>query len=362
MHLEEDLLVGADVVVVDDEPANVALVGSILERNGFTRVRSTTDAREFRGLFDAKRPDIVLLDLHMPYLSGVELLREVSGLLAPDEYLPIVVLSADVTAKARRDALGAGATDFLTKPFDATEVVQRVLNHLQTRRIHRRLREQEAELAQRLRAETRRFEQWHLESLRRLPARADHEGHDHTARVGTAAGLLARSAGLDTQLVALLEQAAPLHDLGKVGVPDAVLLKPGRLSPGEFAVVRRHTTLGGQIIGETPSELLGLARVIAETHHERWNGAGYPAGLRGEAIPLVGRVVAVCDVFDALTHDRPYDRAWSVDAAVAELVGERGRFFDPDLVDLFVDRVVPALPRAGGPAGRADGSTTEAQA
>jgi putative two-component system response regulator len=147
-----------------------------------------------------------------------------------------------------------------------------------------------------------------------------------------------------TGLVELIEKAAPLHDLGKVGVPDAVLLKPGKLSPAEFDLVRLHTTIGAQIIGETSSEVLNLARVIAETHHERWNGEGYPAGLRATEIPLPGRVVSVCDVFDALTHERPYKSAWTVDEAVDELMTERARFFDPDLVDLFVDEVLPTLP------------------
>jgi len=159
-----------------------------------------------------------------------------------------------------------------------------------------------------------------------------------------AAARLTGVAGGTPELAMLVEQAAPLHDLGKVGVPDTVLLKPGRLTPEEFEVIRTHPTIGAQIIGDTNSEVLNVARVIAETHHERWNGEGYPAGLRGEAIPLPGRIVAVCDVFDALTHERPYKRAWTVDEAVGELQAQRGAFFDPDLVDLFVDMVLPGLP------------------
>ncbi len=330
MNLDEGLLRGADVLVVDDEPANVALVESILERNGFTRIRSTTDPRQFRTLFDAQRPDIVLLDLHMPHVGGLELLRQVGALLEPDEYLPVIMLSADVTARARRDAMGAGATDFLTKPFDTTEVGLRVRNHLETRRIHLRLDGQRREL-----------EGCHLQSLKRLHDEFRDETDDHTERVGRTSALLARAAGVTDDLAELIEKAAPLHDLGKVGVPDSVLLKPGKLSAEEFELVRTHTTIGAQIIGETTSEVLTVARVIAETHHERWNGLGYPYGLEGEAIPLPGRVVAVCDVFDALTHERPYKRAWTVDEAVQELVTESGRFFDPELVDLFIDQVLP---------------------
>ena len=343
MNLDEGLLRGSDVLVIDDEPANVALVESILERNGFSRIRSTTDPRQFRALFDACRPDIVLLDLHMPHMGGLEVLREVGSLLEPDEYLPVLMLSADVTARARRDAFGAGATDFLTKPFDTTEVGMRVLNHLETRRIHLRLDDQRREHDERMEQRTAALVGSHLDSLKRLHGEFPDETDDHAERVGTMAALLARSAGASDDLAGLIGKAAPLHDLGKVGVPDSVLLKPGKLTAEEFELVRTHTTVGARIIGESTSEVLGLARVIAETHHERWNGLGYPHGLAGEAIPLPGRVVAVCDVFDALTHERPYKRAWTVDEAVQELVAERGRFFDPDLVDLFVDRVLPTI-------------------
>jgi putative two-component system response regulator len=159
-----------------------------------------------------------------------------------------------------------------------------------------------------------------------------------------AASRLARPSGAPAPLAVLVEHAAPLHDLGKVGVPDSVLLKPGSLTPEEFELIRQHPTVGAQIIGDTSSDVLNVARVIAETHHERWNGEGYPGGLRGTDIPLPGRVVAVCDVFDALTHERPYKRAWTPQEAVDELLAQRGQFFDPDLVDLFVDRVLPGLP------------------
>jgi putative two-component system response regulator len=295
-------------------------------------------------MFDDSRPDIVLLDLHMPHIGGLEIVHEICSLLEPDEYLPILVLSADVTAKARRDALGAGATDFLTKPFDTTEVGLRVLNQLETRRIHLRLDGQRRELDELILQRTAELEMSHLESLRRLHNEFRDETSEHTERVGTMAAMLGRSAGMTDDMVDLMARAAPLHDLGKVGVPDAVLLKPGKLSPEEFDLVRTHTTIGAKIIGESTSEVLSLARVIVETHHERWNGEGYPAGLKGEGIPLPGRVVAVCDVFDALTHERPHKPAWTIEEAVQELVAERGRFFDPDLVDLFVDTVLPVLP------------------
>jgi putative two-component system response regulator len=347
VNLDEGVLRGAQVLVVDDEPANVALIERMLVRNGFTQVRTTTDPRRFREIFLEQQPDIVLLDLHMPYLDGLDLLRQVRALRGPDEYLPVLVLSADATSRACIDALSAGAVDFLTKPLDTAEIGLRVLNYLEARRLHLRLDGHRRELDGIVKERTAELEQAHFATLRRLNLVSEYRDdvtNEHTRRVGVAAARLSTEAGGDPDMAVLIEHAAPLHDLGKVGVPDAVLLKPGRLTPEEFEVIRAHPTIGAQIIGETNSDVLNLARVIAQTHHERWNGEGYPAGLRGEAIPLPGRIVAVCDVFDALTHERPYKRAWTTEEAVGELVAERGTFFDPDLVDLFVGAVLPGLP------------------
>jgi putative two-component system response regulator len=245
------------------------------------------------------------------------------------------------------DALGAGAVDFLAKPFDTTEVGLRVLNYLEARRLHLRLAGQRRELDDLVHERTAELERAHLATLRRLNLVnefRDDQTNEHTQRVGIAASRLTRAAGGAARLAVLIEHAAPLHDLGKVGVPDAVLLKPGRLTPEEFELVRTHPVIGAQIIGDTTSEVLTVARAIAATHHERWNGEGYPAGVRGPDIPLPGRVVAVCDVFDALIHERPHKPAWSVPEAVDELVAQRGEFFDPHLVDVFVEQVLPGLP------------------
>ena len=232
MNLDEGLLRGADVLVVDDEPANVALVESILERNGFTRIRSTTDPRQFRALFVDQRPDIVLLDLHMPHVGGLELLREVGDLLEPDEYLPVLVLSADVTAKARRDALGAGATDFLTKPFDTTEVGLRVLNHLETRRIHLRLDGQRRELDELIRradGRARGVPSRVPEAAARRVTRRDRRSHRAGGNDGRRCS--SRSAGVTDELADLIGQAAPLHDLGKVGRPRRRPAQAGKAQP-----------------------------------------------------------------------------------------------------------------------------------
>jgi len=338
------------VLVVDDEPANVALVESILHRSGITKVRGTTDPTALGALFDEERPDIILLDLHMPVVSGMDLLEQIAGWRRPGEYLPVFVLSADTTTRAKLDALDAGATDFLSKPFDATEVGLRVVHAIDTRRLHLRLDEHNRTLDEQVRARTEELERAHIESLRRLllvNEFRDDETAEHTNRVGLAASRLLAEAGGNPTTVRLVGQAAPLHDLGKVGVPDAILLKPGRLTPAEFAHVRMHPTIGARLIGDTGSEVLQVAKVIAQTHHERWDGRGYPFGLRGPDIPIEGRVVAVCDVFDALTAARPYKEPWTVEDAVTELLSQRGRCFDPRLVDLFVSRVIGDLPWVG---------------
>jgi putative two-component system response regulator len=351
LNLEEGLLRGAEVLVVDDEPANVALIETILERNGFTQVRSVTDPRQFREVFVEQQPDIVLLDLHMPHVDGIALLAMIRELRREGEFLPALVLSADATPKARHDALGAGATDFLTKPLDTTEVGLRVLNYLEARRLHLRLAQQTDELDKLVKSRTQALERAQSETLQRLYLVSefkDDETHEHTNRVGVSAGKLAARAGETPERVRLIESAAPLHDLGKVGVPDQVLLKPGKLTPEEFEIVREHPGIGARLIGETDSEILRMAKVISESHHERWNGGGYPNGLRGNAIPIEGRIVTICDVFDALTHERPYKPAWTVDQATEELISQRGMFFDAELIDLFIEHVVPELPWLAG--------------
>ncbi|MEA3019845.1 MAG: cyclic di-GMP phosphodiesterase, partial [Actinomycetota bacterium] len=236
-------------------------------------------------------------------------------------------------SKASRDAaLIAGAHDFLTKPFDPVEVVLRIRNLLQTRMLHVRL-EQRAE------SQSRALESTRIEVLERLALAAelrDNETYVHTQRVGDNSARLARAMGLPEAELEVIRRAAPLHDIGKIGISDAVLLKPGPLNDEEFEHIRTHTVIGAELLAGSEMPILRAAEIIAATHHERWDGSGYPKGLRGEAIPLHGRIVAVADVFDALIHERPYKSAWPVDQALTEMRAQRGRHFDPDLLDLFV--------------------------
>jgi putative two-component system response regulator len=326
------------LLIVDDNPANVALLEQVLAQGGYTDVLSTQDSPTAPALCRAHAPDLVLLDLHMPGLSGFDVLAELRELLDPPESLPVLVLTADASRDARHRALAAGARDFVMKPIDPIELLLRVSNLLRTRELQQQLESRNEALDEAVRTRTVQLEQARLESLVVLATMAEYHDYataNHTQRVGLIAGLIAQSLDLPDQFVATIQDAALLHDVGKVGVSDRVLLKPGRLTPDERATMMSHVEIGGRILGQTRSPVLRAAAEIARTHHEHWNGGGYLIGLHGEEIPLAGRITAVADVFDALIHERPYKAAWDVDRAIAEIVSQSGRQFDPRVVEAF---------------------------
>ncbi len=333
---------GARLLVIDDEQANLDLMGRVLRRVGYERLTMTTDPTwALEHLVDLA-PDLVLVDLHMPDIDGLEVLRRLRTLVTPGDLLPRLVITADTTAATRRAAISEGAHDFLTKPIDVAETTLRVANLLQTRMLHVALREHNTRLEETVRIRTRQLEASHHELAGRLALVGeyrDDETAQHTARVGTAAARLATAVGFTPAEAALLGEAAPLHDIGKIAIPDSILRKPGPLTPEELEVVKTHPAVGAHILGGGESELLRLAEQVALTHHERFDGAGYPRGLQGQGIPLAGRLVAVVDVFDALTSERPYKAAWTVEAAAAHMRSQRGRHFDPDLLDVFLDQL-----------------------
>lgn len=332
----------ARLLVIDDEQPNLDLMAGVLRRVGYQQVTVTTDPGWALDNLAGLAPDLILLDLHMPGVDGLQVLRRLRSVVAPDDLLPRLVITADTTTDTRRAAIGEGAHDFLTKPIDVGETALRVANLLQTRMLHVRLREHNEQLEETVRVRTQLLEQSHHELARRLALVGeyrDDETAQHTVRVGAAAELLANAVGFTAAEAALLGEAAPLHDIGKIAIPDAVLRKPGPLTPEEFEVVKTHPRVGAHILGGGESELLRLAEQVAFTHHERWDGAGYPRGLQGQEIPLAGRLVAVVDVFDALTSERPYKAAWTVEAAVAQMRSQRGRHFDPDLLDVFLGQL-----------------------
>jgi putative two-component system response regulator len=327
----------ARIMIIDDEPGNVDLLRRVLERAGFHKVDSTNDPREAVNLYVETRPDLILLDLHMPHLDGLAVMDRLNDIVEAS-YLPILMLTGDMTPEARREALLRGAKDFVNKPFTPDEVLLRIRTLLETRFLYLQIQSQNQMLEAKVRERTRELEAAQIEIIERLARAAefrDDNTGQHTERVGQMAALLARELGLPDAQVSLIRRAAPLHDVGKIGIPDSILRKLGKLTPAEFELVKTHTTIGARILSGSRFALLRLAEEIAFSHHEQWDGHGYSA-LAGDQIPLVGRIVTVADVFDALTQKRPYKSAWPVEEAVAEIERQRGRQFDPDVVDAFL--------------------------
>lgn len=346
----EQALRNARMLVIDDEPMNLQLLRHILEPAGYAQLRYTTDPRQTPAIAAEFQPDIVLTDLRMPHLSGLDVLRLVRSLNGGPP-VPVLILTSDHSLATKRDALEAGASDLLAKPFSPAEVRLRVRNLLEMRFLHLELQRQNEVLDERVRTRTRDLDAARLETLERLAHAAEYRDDDtgeHARRVGEMSALLGDTLGLGEAMVEILRRAAPLHDVGKIGVPDAILLKPSRLTPEEVAVMRAHTTIGARILAGSEFPLLRSAEVIALTHHEHWDGQGYPNGLSGSAIPIVGRIVGVVDTYDALVHKRAYKQAWTVEEALEEIRAQCGRQFDPDVAEAFIS-LKPHLPSSDAP-------------
>lgn len=328
------------ILVADDVPGNVRALCAILERAGYRDVRSTMAGSQVVPMFVEYQPDVALLDLHMPGTDGVANVRELRRIAERDPYLPIIVLTGDGSADARLASLDAGASDFVMKPYDAAEVLLRVRNHLETRRLHLVLAEENRVLEQRVEERTAALLAARLEVLARLAVATelrDDDTGEHTRRVGCLAGKLASHLGEPAEHVELITRVAPLHDIGKIAIPDHVLKKPGPLTTEEWEVMKTHTVTGASILGGGEHALMRTAERIALTHHERWNGAGYPHGLRGTDIPIEGRIVAVADFYDALTHDRVYRPALDTPTVVEMITKGAGTQFDPAVVEAMID-------------------------
>jgi putative two-component system response regulator len=324
------------ILIVDDEPANVRLLLQMLASEGYEAVVGINDPREVLTNVAQQGTELVLLDLNMPHLDGFQVMEQ---LLALEQPPTILVLTAQTDPERRLRALRGGARDFLTKPFDMAELMARVKNLLDVHQYQRFLGAQNRLLQGQVHESRQELHDTRMQIIQRLGRAAefrDNETGLHIIRMSRYSQLLGRLAGLDEAEADLLLHASPMHDIGKIGIPDRVLLKPGKLNADEWILMKTHARIGADLLDGHPAPLLRLARDIALTHHEKWDGSGYPAGLAGKDIPLIGRIVAVADVFDALTSARPYKPAWPVDQAIASMQEQRGRHFDADLVDLFV--------------------------
>lgn len=348
--IPDSVLKGARILIVDDDEAVVVFLERVLTKHGYNRVTCTTDPRHALDLCAEIQPDLLLLDLRMPEMNGFDVLHALRPHITGEAQLPALILTGDVSQQTRREALAAGAKDFLTKPVDYLELLLRISNLLENRFLHLRLRHQNELLELEVLERTRELEEARIETLERLARTAEYRDDNtrwHTERVGIRSALLARALGLPEAEVQLIRRAAPLHDVGKIGIPDSILLKPAPLTPDEIVIMREHTTIGAQILSGSRFELLNLAAEIALTHHEHWDGTGYPQGLKGEEIPLAARIVAVADFFDALAHDRPYRPAWAIEDITAEIERQSGKQFDPRVAETFLELLDSPTPAIG---------------
>ena len=349
-------------MIIDDEPVNIKVVQLHLKLAGYQRFVTSTDPRPVMEMVAREMPDVILIDIMMPYVSGLQILERLRDAdhLA---HIPTIVLTAADNEQTRMEALGLGDTDFLGKPVNAAELIVRVRNALLVKAHHDHLKNYAREMEQQVRRRTAELAASRLELIHCLARTAefrDNETSRHVIRVGRYAEIIARQLGMDEASVELIGHAAPLHDMGKVGVPDCVLLKPGRLTQDEYEIMQKHavygqqtfepmspedwrtykshTFMGEMIMDVQSSPIITMAAKIALTHHEKWDGTGYPLGLKGQDIPLGGRITAVADVFDALSSKRPYKPAFELDRCFSIMEGGRGTHFDPQVLDAFLAR------------------------
>jgi putative two-component system response regulator len=347
------------IMIIDDEPINVKVARKYLKLEGYENFVTTTESREAMALIEKERPDLILLDIMMPHISGLDILAA----LRADErwqHLPVIILTAANDQATKRRALELGCSDFLAKPVDPTELIPRLHNVLMVKRHHdhmeRYSHELEAEVLRRT-AELARSRQEVIHCLARAAEFRDDDTGRHVFRVGRYARLIGAAMGWAGERLNMLEQAAQLHDIGKIGIPDSILLKPGKLGPEELEIMhkhagfgkrimealpdhesntlRSHTELGSRLLQDTDSPILALASVISLSHHEKWDGSGYPLGMAGEDIPIEGRITAVADVFDALSSKRPYKPPFPIQRCFEILEEGRGKHFDPVVLDAF---------------------------
>ena len=326
------------IAIVDDTPLNLTLMQALVSKLHDCEPIPFVDPVEGLAWCQANEPDLIIVDYMMPGIDGVEFIRQFRARAEHDD-VPILMVTADHERQTRYNALQSGATDFLNKPVDRNEFQPRVHNMLALRRAHLSTRLRAAELEGEVRKATATIHQREEETVTRLARAAefrDPETGAHIQRMAHYSALIARQLEQAEDFCTKILLAAPMHDVGKLGIPDHILMKPGRLTTEEFEQMRRHPLIGYDILKDSSSPVIGMAAVIALTHHEKFDGSGYPHGARGEDIPLEGRIVAVADVFDALTSSRPYKPAWSLEAAEHFLREGRGSHFDPMCVDALL--------------------------
>lgn len=320
------------ILVVDDTPENIDVLAGVLKSEYHIKIAKNGELA--LKIARSIKLDLILLDIMMPGIDGFEVCR----LLKLDErtrHIPVIFVTAKISAADELKGLELGAADYITKPFNPPIVQRRVHTQLA-------LTDQNRLLAIKVQQKTAEIAQNQLNVIRRLGRAAEYKDNEtgmHVIRMSYYTHVLALAAGINEADAEVLMNAAPMHDVGKIGISDAILKKPGKLEFEEFEEMKKHCEIGAEILGDKDSELMTIAKEVALTHHEKWDGSGYPNGLSGENIPLYGRIVAIADVFDALTSERPYKKAWTVEDALALIEREAGSHFDPKLVPLFIDKL-----------------------
>lgn len=325
------------LLVVDDTPENIDVLNGILGADYTVKVANSGPLA--LKIVAAQPPDLILLDVMMPGMDGYEVCRQLKA-SETTRHIPVIFVTALGETKDETHGFELGAADYIIKPVSPSIVLARVRAHIALSDQRYYLQQLVAERTEELERSNRQLEETHLVMLQQLGRAADYRDNEtgmHIVRVGNFSKLLGLASGFSESQAELLMYASMMHDIGKIGIPDHVLLKPGKLTDEEFDVIRKHPEIGAQIIGDHDAEVLKMAKLIALGHHEKWNGQGYPKGLRGEEISLVGRIVAIADVFDALTCARPYKTAWSMDRALELIAKGAGEHFDPDLSRMFLD-------------------------
>jgi len=324
----------ATILVVDDAPENIDVLVGILKPSYQLKVaRDGEMAIKIANI--QPRPDLILLDIMMPGIDGYETCKRLKLDIATRD-IPIIFITAKISVEDEARGLSLGAVDYIAKPVNPAIVMQRVKTHLA-------LSDQKRELYQKVKMQTQELINTRYNIIQKLGRAAefkDNETGNHVQRMSKYARILALACGMESETADLLMNAAPMHDIGKIGVPDHILKKSGKLNEEEWLIMKEHAAFGAEILDEeNPSLLLETAKTVAMTHHEKWDGTGYPNGLKAEAIPLEGRIIAIADVFDALTSKRPYKPAWTIERAIALIKSESGKHFDPQLVEYFINNL-----------------------
>lgn len=324
----------ATILVVDDAPENIDVLVGILKPS--YQIKVARDGEMAIKIANIRpRPDLILLDIMMPGIDGYETCKRLKLDIATRN-IPIIFITAKISVEDEARGLSLGAVDYIAKPVTPAIVMQRVKTHLA-------LSNQKQVLYQQVKLQTKELINARNNIIQKLGRAAefkDNETGNHVQRMSKYAYVLASAIGMDEASADMLMHAAPMHDIGKIGVPDHILKKTGKLNEEEWKIMKEHATFGGKILDEkNPSPLMEMAKVVAMTHHEKWDGSGYPNGLKANDIPLSGRIIAVADVFDALTSARPYKPAWTIERTIELINNESGKHFDPEIVECFINNL-----------------------